>query len=315
MVEAKLNFFLIGAPKAGTTLIHERLSRHTQVYLSPIKEPNYYSTDIQTEGFSKAFKANTPDDLELYFNQKPLLARQVAFVRDAAQYAALFEEARPEHRVVGECSTSYLNSLHAPEKVAASHPEAAILIALRNPVERLFSHWQMARKYGFTDLPLMAAVAADQVHPNPGWGSSELFVESGLYAEAVKRWKQHFPAHRIKVVLNEHLNDTSTWEDLVQWLGLEGGIPEAPSASGNRAGRARFEGINHWLTRSGIKSVLAQRMPKGLKNAVGRQWYTSEGLPQLTDEDRQSLYPLFADNIDALEALLDVNLEGWRPGG
>jgi hypothetical protein len=315
MVEAKLNFFLIGAPKAGTTLIHERLSLHTQVYLSPIKEPNYYSTDIQTEGFSKAFKANTPDDLELYFNQKPLLARQVAFVRDAAQYAALFEEARPEHRVVGECSTSYLNSLHAPEKVAASHPEAAILIALRNPVERLFSHWQMARKYGFTDLPLMAAVAADQVHPNPGWGSSELFVESGLYAEALQRWRQYFPEHRIKVVLNEHLNDDRTWFDLAQWLALDGGIPDAPPAAGNRAGRARFEGINHWLTRSGLKPAVTRWLPKGVKAAVGRKWYTSEGLPQMTAQERAALYPLFAEDIRELEAMTGMDLQHWRIAG
>ena len=314
MVEAKLNFFLIGAPKAGTTLIHGRLSRHAQVYLSPIKEPNYFSTDIDTDRFSTAFKANTPDDLDRYFDQKPLQSRQVAFVRSPDQYAALFEGAGPEHRVVGECSTSYLNSIQAPEKVSASHPEAAVLIALRNPIERLFSHWQMARKYGFTDLPLMEAVAADQVHPNPGWGSSELFVESGHYAEAVQRWQQHFPADRIKVVLNEHLNEARTWADLAQWLGLDGGIPDAPPSSGNPAGRARFEGINHWLTHSGLKSALAQRMPEGLKKAVGRRWYTSEGLPQMTEEDRQALYPLFADDIDALEALLGVDLEGWRLG-
>lgn len=315
MVETKLNFFLIGAPKAGTTLIHERLSRHAQVYLSPIKEPNHFSTDIDPSRFSKAFKANTPHDLERYFAQEPLASRQVAFVREAAQYAALFEASNPDHKVVGECSTSYLHSLHAPEKVAKAHPDARILVALRNPVERLYSHWQMARKYGFTDQPLMEAVSSDQAHPNPGWGTSELFVESGLYAQAIKRWRLHFPVDRIKVVLNGDLNGEGTWLDLARWLKVDGGIPEVPPAAGNRAGRARFEGINHWLTQNGIKATASRWLPKGVKAAVGRQWYTAKGLPRLKDEDRRALYALFAEDIRETEALLGMDLSHWRPKG
>lgn len=313
MVETKLNFFLIGAPKAGTTLIHERLSRHPQVFLSPIKEPNHFSTDIDTSRFSKSFKANTPDDLDRYFIQKPLASRQVAFVRDAGQYASLFEGATPAHSVVGECSTSYLNSLDAPANIAAAHPQARILIALRNPIERLFSHWQMARKYGYTDQSLMAAVSADQAHPNPGWGSSELFVESGVYAQAIGRWRHHFPEHSVKVVFNDHLNDGETWADLADWLELEGAIPEAPPASGNRAGRARFEGVNHWLTHNGVKAAASRWLPKGLKSALGRRWYTSEGLPRLTEEDRAALYPLFAEDIAEVEKMLGIDLTRWRP--
>ena len=52
MVASRLNFFLIGAPKAGTTLIHARLSRHPEVFLSPLKEPNHYATDIDPTRFS-----------------------------------------------------------------------------------------------------------------------------------------------------------------------------------------------------------------------------------------------------------------------
>ena len=145
MVASKLNFFLIGAPKAGTTLIHSRLSEHAQVYLSPLKEPNHFATDIDPAGFSPAFKANLPGQLDRYFGQKPLKSRQVGFVSDLNQYATLFDQATPQHKVVGECSTSYLWSTEAAENVAQAHPQAKILVALRNPLDRLFSHWQMAR--------------------------------------------------------------------------------------------------------------------------------------------------------------------------
>ena len=314
MVETKLNFFLIGAPKAGTTLIHERLALHPQVYLSPLKEPNYYATDIDPERFSAAFRANTPDDLDRYFSQRPLAFRQVAFVRDARQYASLFEGANADHRVVGECSTSYLSSVDAPGRVAESHPDAKILIALRHPVERLYSHWLMARKYGFTDRSLMDAVSEDLAHPDPGWGRSELFVQSGIYAPSIRRWLAHFPAEQVKVVLNEQLNDVQLWSDLASWLNVDSPIPEVPSTAGNRAGRARFEGLNHWLTHRGIKSAISPWLPRGIKAAVGKTWYTSQGLAPLTEADRASLLAHFAEDIVQVEETLGLDLTSWRTG-
>ena len=59
----RVNFFVIGAAKCGTTTLHARLNRHPQVFLSPLKEPNYHSrADLDPSRFSKAFKANTKLD-------------------------------------------------------------------------------------------------------------------------------------------------------------------------------------------------------------------------------------------------------------
>ena len=111
------------------------------------------------------------------------------------------------------------------------------------------------------------------------------------------------------------LNGEGTWLDLARWLKVDGGIPEVPPAAGNRAGRARFEGINHWLTQNGIKATASRWLPKGVKAAVGRQWYTAKGLPRLKDEDRRALYALFAEDIRETEALLGMDLSHWRPKG
>ena len=311
MVASKLNFFLIGAPKSGTTLIHARMSEHPQVFLSPLKEPNHHATDIEPAAFSKAFKANLPPDLGLYFDQRPLASRQIGFVRDPDQYASLFDEATAEHRVIGECSASYLWSQEAASNVANAHPEAKILVALRNPMERLYSHWQMARKYGFTTLPLMEAVAQDQSHSSPGWGRSELFVEAGLYADGLRRWTSRFAKGQVKVVLNEHLNDPQTWEDLARWLGVEGPLPEAGEGAGNPAGMAKWQGVNAWVTRSGLKSWASKRLPTGVKGKLVRHWYTRDGLPKMTSEERAGLLPFFESDIRETEALTGLDLSHW----
>ena len=195
--------------------------------------------------------------------------------------------------------------------MAATHPDARILVVLRNPVERLHSHWLMARKYGFTRLPLLEAVEQDRAHPDPGWGRSELFVQAGLYADALSRWQQAFPAGKVKVLLNEELDNPDTWSDLADWLGLDGAIPDVDRTEGNLAGRARWEGLNAWLTRTGLKSSLGALLPAGMKRKVSGAWYTGDDLPSLNEEDRAALTPLFQADIRATEALLDRSLSHW----
>ena len=105
---------------------------------------------------------------------------QVGFVREEKDYARLFSGANDTHRIVGECSTSYLWSPSAPETLHAAHPHAKIVVALRDPVERMCSHYLMARKYGFVKGSVVEAVKADLAHPDPSWGRSGLFVEAQL---------------------------------------------------------------------------------------------------------------------------------------
>jgi hypothetical protein len=311
MVETKLNFFLIGAPKAGTTHVHARLSRHPHVYLSPLKEPNHFATDIDPARFSPAFRSNVPADLKGYLADRPLCPRQIGFVHDREQYRLLFDAVRPEHAVVGECSTSYLWSKEAASHVAEAYPEARILCVLRNPVERLHSHWLMARKYGFTTAGLLDAVKQDQAHPDPSWGRSELFVEAGLYAEGLRRWMDLFPKERVKVLLNEDLNRPETWTDLADWLGVEDAIPDVEAKAGNPAGLARWEGLNAWLTSTGLKAQIGRWMPRSIKNAVRDTWYTREGLEGLSEEDRAALMPHFEADIRNTGILIGRDLGHW----
>ena len=303
-----LNFFLIGAAKGGTTTVHARLSLHPDVFMSPLKEPNFYAAaDIDPSRFSTAFKAGHPDDLANYFATRPLSVRQIGFVRDPAQYGALFDAARPQHLVVGEASTTYLWSPSAPAAIAAAHPQAKIVICLREPVARLFSHYQMARKYGFTTESLLDAVATDQRQPDPSWGRSELFVELGLYAAQVDRWLAAFPAEQICILRTEQLSAASTWSQLQQWLGLEP-RPLMLERRANTAGRARFERLNAWLTQSGTKQriapLLGRLLPPRAKQKVLGWYFTSKGLPQLTAADRAALEPIFAADQARLEEQL-----------
>lgn len=101
----KPNFFIIGAPKCGTTSLAYWLSEHPSIYFSPKKEPFYFDHDWP----------------------RP--------IRTLKSYEELFRDAGPEHIAVGEGSTGYLFSDIAIPKVLEYSPAAKFIVCLRNPVE------------------------------------------------------------------------------------------------------------------------------------------------------------------------------------
>jgi len=295
----RVNFFVIGAAKCGTTTLYARLNAHPEVFLSPLKEPNYYSrADLDPARFSKAFKTNTKLDLTDYLAQAdPLPDMQVGFVQSEADYARLFSGATDAHRVVGECSTSYLWSPSAPEALHEAHPEAKIVVALRDPVERIFSHYIMARKYGFVKGSVVEAVKADLAHPDPSWGRSELFVELSLFEAQIARWRALFPDSQLRILQPGALRRDETWQDLQAWLGLTPrDLIDGPgSGDANTAGLSRFEGLNRWLTSTGLKQALGRLVPSGLKSSLLGWYYRSDTVPTLTDAERAELTALLAE--------------------
>jgi hypothetical protein len=308
-----LNFFVVGAAKGGTTTVFERLNSRPDVYLSPLKEPNYYSTDIDVSKFSAEFRANTRLDLTEYFSTSPLPILQIGFVRDSKQYASLFENAPSDVLIKGECSTSYLWSKAAPQELKKDHPSARILIMLRNPIDRLFSHYMMARKYGFTSLPLIEAVEKDLAHPNPGWGSSELFVELGLYSDQIARWKAEFPTSSIKIVLTEDLRSQEKWDEVLEWLNLpKRSISSGEKQDANTAGLPRFEKLNRFLTSHGLKHRLGNLLPAGLKRKFVAWYYNSENLPKITPEEREHLHKIYASEIMRLKEEHGIEVDHWK---
>ncbi|MTH95336.1 sulfotransferase [Roseibium sp. RKSG952] len=111
----KPNFFLIGAPKAGTTAFADYLAMHPQVFMSSIKEPHFYSSDLPNLG-----------------------------INDRSRYEALFADAGEQHRIVGEASVSYLGSQVALPRILEEYPNAKFLVLLRNPISMAVSFYYHA---------------------------------------------------------------------------------------------------------------------------------------------------------------------------
>jgi hypothetical protein len=148
------DFFLMGAPKCGTTSLHQYLGQHPGLYMSPIKEPHFFSDEVRVRNFDPVMKAKAAaraGDLRAWLDgpgRGPFSGGPIGTHTD---YISLFREAG-QCRLAGESSTCYLWSPTAPRNIADHVPHARILAVLRNPIDRAFS--QYAHTLSFAGTPI-----------------------------------------------------------------------------------------------------------------------------------------------------------------
>ena len=137
------NFFIVGAPKAGTTSLYHYLDQHPQIYMSPIKEPNYFASEIRPENFCEELQPRVQrdqDELREYLRGPTFQKRFGGIVAEWSDYLRLFQNAGAEN-AIGEASVCYLWSQTAARNISAKIPSARIVMILRDPVERAFSQY------------------------------------------------------------------------------------------------------------------------------------------------------------------------------
>ena len=158
-------FLVIGAPKAGTTSLHDHLRRHPDVFMPTRKEPNFFSDDA-------------------------------AWAEGVASYARLFRHAG-RASAVGEASTSYSRYPHVPavpERIAQLLPEVRLVYVVRHPIARMVSQYRFRRAKGWERRSIDDALSNDDAYLAPS-----------RYAMQLERYLQSFPLEQMLVIRSEDL--------------------------------------------------------------------------------------------------------------
>ncbi|MBN2615540.1 MAG: sulfotransferase [Bacteroidales bacterium] len=196
----KPNLFVVGAAKSGTSTLHSVLNSHPAIYMSPIKEPHFFAKEIRPDEFSLRFKRANKFDAGVYFSQNPLQPLHAAFIQNRENYFKLFREASVQ-KYWGEASPSYLFSETAPREIANFHCNAKIIIILRDPVERIISHYQMDVLSGLQEeKDIYKGVMRDFGQEKKGWGISHLYIELSKYQNQVKNYLRIFDASNVLIL-------------------------------------------------------------------------------------------------------------------
>ena len=299
MSPVRPNFFIVGAPKSGTTTLYRYLRQHPAVFMPLRKEPHHFATDLYAP----------------------------RYVYDEAEYLALFEEGRGK-KAVGEASVYHLYSKVAAKRIYQFDPDAKVIIMLRNPVDMVHSLHSQRLYSGYEDIEVFEdALAAEEDRmrgqriPAQGYPiECLLYTQVGMLGQQVSRYLDVFPRGQIQFIeFEQFANDTSlAYERVCAFLGVPGDYePEWAVHNANK--RVRSEGLRKLMKfnpklNSSVRSLLPFSVRRPIKRALVKANTKYEARPPLREQTRQELQHIFAEDVHLLRTLIDIDLGHWTSG-
>ena len=194
-------FFIAGAPKSGTTSLYHYLGQHPEIYMSPIKEPNYFASEIRMERLSEGLRPHAEQDaleLRAYLDGPLRQKRFGGVVTEWRDYLKLFRQAEGQ-KAIGEASVCYLWSESAATNIRRSITDARIILVLRNPVDMAFSMYLQTVKSGALRCTFREAIEMGLEQRGGNIDLMHPFLDLGLYYEQVQRFLATFPEGKVRV--------------------------------------------------------------------------------------------------------------------
>ena len=211
------NFFIAGAPKAGTDLLYYQLDQHQQIYMSPLKEPNYFAEEVRPQNFHPSLRPHLEKgaaNMREYLDAGAPTKRFGGMVSDLSDYEMLFARAQSE-RAIGEGSVCYLWSQTAAASIAKVIPHARIVLVLMNPAERAFHQYLKSLSDGTVHHSFSEHLDIGfEDRSEPEWEIRLFnpFLSFGEYAAQIDRYLTNFPREQLSISLYEDAQaDYARW--------------------------------------------------------------------------------------------------------
>src|SRR4029077_6328745 len=155
--------------------------------------------------------------------------------RDYKKYHRNFKPKKKQHRVVGEASPIYMYWETAPYRIWKYNPKMKWILALRNPVERAFSAWNMETKRGTEKLPFAEAIEKEPERRRTALPLQHRvfsYVDRGFYAHQVRRLFNIFGEDNLLILLTEELraDHKNSLRKIFEFLKLESGFMAPPAS-------------------------------------------------------------------------------------
>lgn len=239
----RVDFVVAGVQKAGTTALHYFLAKHPHIALPRDQALHFFDKEEHFEG--------------------------------APDYGILHDNFDPgwRWRTAGEVTADYVYYAPALERIARYNAEMKLIISLRNPTDRAFSHWNMRRAKGREPVEFLEAIKRDQEEIGSGALRGNAHLERGFYATQLERVFDLFPREQVLLI---------KYED--------------------------FRG-DHGRTLNRVFDFLGVPRLTTLKN---REQNAGPYQRKMTMEEREYVSGLFDHEITELETMLGWDCSDWR---
>jgi len=287
----KPDFFILGAPKCGTTSLWAWLRAHPNVFMTEMKEPSFFNYD---------------DHLG---------------ISNLSDYEELFRDAIDSDAAVGEASVWYLSSPVAVEKILEYQPEARFIVLVRNPIEMAVALHSEMLISGYEDIPSFRTAwdlqgERRQGRRIPAFGGPHrcfLYGDVCSLGAQLQRLLDVAKGNRVLTVVLDDIQEDPRREYLkiLAFLGV------------SDDGRVNFQVENTarilrrpWLARSQflttqVKQKLHINVGFGLLRSVYSRNVVAAARPELDQNTYNVLKEYFTRDVDLLGGLIGRNLQHW----
>ncbi len=278
----KVNLFVVGCAKSGTTAIWDFLEKNESVLCSKIKEPHFFSDIV-------------PDKRGGVYIQN---------ITDLASYEKCFKaDSRYKYKL--DASTSYCLKRSTLEKVLKYNASSKVIMIIRNPIDRAYSHYLNDISEGYRSGTFKALIEQELKEASPEWSRGPIYLELGLYAKRIEWCREIFKDRFLLLLYDDLLIDrravVSALSDFLE-LELDDCLPVSNSYKKQR-GIFRYLISNVYLY-----SLLKALLPDSLKKALKKMAFVKSEKPEMSSIDYDFLRNFYMEDVKAVEECLGRKL-------
>jgi hypothetical protein len=293
-------FLIIGPPKCASTTLHYYLGQHPDVYVPAVKETNFFTHD---------------------------------YYKGLNFYSKYFSDASSA-QAIGEATPSYFFLPFALDRIKKDLPNAKLIVLLRNPIDRAFSHWLMFKESGVEKKSFREAIDINikqlsefnfegeegaklwddrrsTINDTEKW--ERIYLQPGLYAENIKQLYAKFDRTQIKIIFLEDLKNhfNETLESLFEFIGVDKHFHVTDKEQKNfYFNKKYFRLIQSVIGFNAAKSI-SSILPENIKSVFKQKQHAVKAVPKITVEDRMFLQDFYRPDIKELESILNRDMSGW----
>lgn len=193
-----VDFLLVGVQKSGTTTLYSYLRDHPAISMASIKEVQFFNND-------RLFESGAPDYTWYH-----------SFFNDDLDY-----------NLQGEATPAYIYCRDAPKRIWQYNPDMKIIVILRNPIERAYSHWNMEISRGWDNLSFIDALKQETERCREALPSQHYvysYIDRGYYSSQIRELWRFFKKEQTLILKYDHLRDdpAAVLFRLFDFLGVDG---------------------------------------------------------------------------------------------
>ena len=297
------NLFIAGHPRTGTSSLHDYLNQHPDIFMTAIKEPNYFARDFHKE--SDRFH-----NKKLYFP-----------FRTEKQYLRLYKKWKSE-KIAGEASWTNLYSKFSAREIYGFNQQAKIVIMLREPVDFLYSYHSAAIfALGEKHKEFRRALTVEKERRNGNCLSKRVIAPSWLfysefirYAEQINRFLSCFNIDQIKIIIFDDLKKETqrVYREILKFLNVDPYFtPEFNIVNPNKIlkwPRLKRYTLDSPYFRKTLRLLFSDDIYAGMKKFYKDKIVTFKPRPHLDENFRKELMTRFKEEVEKTSNLLEVDL-------